>query len=241
MVETIVTGERLPIIGGHEDHLRPSRCFRSRYQATACRASKILPTRRQTVLPGGRRVVDGVHSERPCGLLVCHSVKATSDCGVLEQVRGPSCVSGSRDTAPDDSSACGLGKAAWVQLGRIRHNGQHTECEQFNFLWLQALCSRGAVFVRTSIVLEEGVVIAIQRRCGKKTKTQTVFAGLVSKEPRDPHRQNPYSQSPRTPEVDRVQSGTKMFSLRDTTPCGDRLPSRYQRRQEVGERTCQTG
>ena len=225
---------------GHEDHLRPSRCFRSRYQATAYRASKILLTRRQAVLPGRRRVVDGVLSGRTCGVRMCHSVQAVGRGGISEQVWRGSCVSGVRDSASDDSSARGLGKAARVQLGRIRHDGQRSECEQLNFLWLQALRPRGAVLVRPSSVLEEEAVVAVQRRCDKTLKAQAVLTDLVSEKPAVPHPQDTTPQELRTSEVDRVQSEAKMFSLRGTASCGDRLPSRYQRRQEVSQWACQT-
>ena len=225
---------------GHEDHLCPSRCFRSRYQAAAYRTSKILLTRRQAVLPGRRRVVDGVLSGRTCGVRMCHSVQAVGRGGISEQVWRGSCVSGVRDSASNDSSARGLGKAAWIQLGRIGHDRQYSECEQLNFLRLQALRPRGAVLVRPSIVLEEEVVVAVQGCCDKKVKAQAVLTGLVSEEQAIPYPQDKASQNPRTSEVERVQGRTKMFSLRDTAPCGDRLPSCYQRSQEVSQRACQT-
>jgi hypothetical protein len=129
-----------------------------------------------------------------------------------------------------------LGKAAQLQMGRNRHDGQHSKREQSNFVWLQTLCSRGAVLVRPSIVLEEEVVVAVQGRYDKKAQAETVLKGLVSEKQKSPHPQSLAPQGPRTCKVARVQSQAKMFSLRDTASCGNRLPSHHQREQEVGQR-----
>lgn len=216
---------RLPIIQSYGGRVSASQSGRSGHQAPTCRIAEGLLTCGQTVFPRRRRVVDGVYSQRACGLLVRQSVKAISRRGVLGQVWGSSCVSGSRDTTSDDSSARGLGKAAQLQVGRNRHDGQHPKREQSNFVWLQTLCSRGAVLVRPSIVLEEEVVVAIQGRYDKKTQAEAVLKGLVSEKQESPHPQSLAPQGPRTSEVDRVQSEAKMFSLWDTASCGDRLPS----------------
>lgn len=239
MIETVASLARLPIIRSYGGRVSASQSGRARHQAASYRIAEGLPTCRQTVLPRRRRVVDGVLSERTCGLLVRQSVQAIGRRGVLGQVWGSSCVSGSRDTTSDDSSARGLGKAAQLQVGRIRHDGQHPKREQFNFVWFQALCSRGAVLVRPSIVLEEEVVVAVQRCSDKTLKAEAVLKDLVLQEQGVSHPQDTTSQNPRTSEVGRVQSQAKMFSLRSATPCGDRLSSRRQREQEVSQRTYQ--
>jgi len=235
MIETVASRMRLPIIQNYGGHISTSQSGRTGHQAPTYRIAEGLLTRRQTVFPRGRRVVDGVSSQRTCGLLVHQSVQAIGRRGVLGQVWGFTCVSGSRDTTSDDSSARGLGKAAQLQVGRNRHDGQHPKREQFNFVWLQTLCSRGAVLVRPSIVLEEKVVVALQRCGDKALKAEAVLKDLVLTEQRYTHPQGMASQGPRTPEVGRVQSQAEMFSLRDTASCGDRLPSRHKREQEVGQ------
>jgi hypothetical protein len=132
-----------------------------------------------------------------------------------------------------------LGKAAQLQVGRNRHDGQHPKRQQSNFVWLQTLCSRGAVLVRPSIVLEEEVVVAVQRSGKEKREAKAVLENLVLTEQSLTHPQSVAPQGPRTPEVARVQGQATMFPLRDATSCGDRLPSRYQREQEVGQFTDQ--
>jgi hypothetical protein len=239
MIETVASLARLPIIRSYGGRVSASQSGRARHQAASYRITEGLPTCRQTVLPRRRRVVDGVLSERTCGLLVRQSVQAIGRRGVLGQVWGSSCVSGSRDTTSDDSSARGLGKAAQLQVGRNRHDRQHPKRKQFNFVRLQTLRSRGAVLVRPSIVLEEEVVVAVQGRYDKKAQAEAVLKGLVSEKQKSPHPQDTTSQNPRTSEVDRVQGDSEMFSLRSTTPCGDRLSSRRQREQEVSQRTYQ--
>jgi hypothetical protein len=240
MIETVASRMRLPIIQIYGGRVSASQSGRARHQAASHRIAEGLLARRQAVFSRRRRVVDGVYSQRTCGLLVRQSVQAIGGRGVLGQVWGSTCVSGSRDTTSDDSSESVLGKAARVQLGRNRHDGQHPKRQQSDFVWLQTLCSRGAVLVCPSIVLEEIVVVAVQRPGNKKRKAEAVLKDLVLTEQRDAHPQGMASQGSRTPEVGRVQSQAKMFTLRDTASCGDRLPSRYQREQKVDQCTSQT-
>lgn len=240
MIETVASRMRLPIIQIYGGRVSASQSGRTGHQAPTYRIAEGLFTCGQTVLPRRRRVVDRVSSQRTCGLLVRHPVQAIGRRSVLGQVWGSTCVSGSRDTTSDDSSARGLGKAAQLQVGRIRHDRQHPKREQSNFVRFQALCSRGAVLVRPSIVLEEEVVVAVQRPGNKKREAEAVLKDLVLTEQRYTHPQSMASQGPRTSEVGRVQSQATMFTLWDTASCGDRLPSRYQREQEVGQCISQT-
>ena len=239
MIETVASRMRLPIIQNYGGRVSASQSGRTGYKTPSHRIAEGLLTCGQAVFPREWCVVDGVSSQCTCGLLVRQSVQAIGRRGVLGQVWGFTCVSGSRDTTSDDSSARGLGKAAQLQVGRNRHDRQHPKREQSHFVWLQALCSRGAVLVRPSIVLEEEVVVAIQGRYDKKTQAEAVLKGLVSKKQESPHPQSLAPQGQRTSEVDRVQSEAKVFPLRDTTSCGDRLSSRYQREQEVRQCTDQ--
>ena len=237
MFETVASPTRLPIIGGYEGRLSASQSGRAGHQAAFNPVAEGLSAQRQTVLSRRRGVVDGVLSQYACGLLVRQSVQAIGRRGVLGQVWGSSCVSGSRDTTSDDSSARGLGKAAQLQVGRIGHDRQHPKRKQFNFLWFQTLCSRGAVLVRPSIVLEEKVVVAVQGRYDKKTQAEAVLKGLVSEKQESPHSQSMAPQGPRTCKVARVQSEAEMFPLRVLSSCGDRLPSHHQREQKISKHT----
>jgi len=239
MFETVTSSPRLPIIGGYESRVSASQSGRAGHQAAFNPVAEGLSAQRQTVLSRRRGVVDGVLSQYACGLLVRQSVQAMGRRGGLGQVWGSSCVSGSRDTTSDDSSARGLGKAAQLQVGRNRHDGQHPKREQSYFVRLQALCSRGAVLVRPSIVLEEEVVVAVQRSGKEKREAKAVLEDLVLTKQSLTHPQSMAPQGSRTPEVARVQGQATMFPLRDSASCGDRLPSRYQREQEVGQFTDQ--
>jgi hypothetical protein len=183
MVNEILESSRLLIIGGYGGHIPASQSGGAGHQAPSHRIAEGLPTQRQTVFPRERSVVDGVSSQYACGVLVRQSVQAVGGRGVLGQVWRSSCVSGSRDTTSDDSSARGLGKAAQLQVGRIRHNRQHPKCEQSHFVRLQTLCSRGAVLVRPSIVLEEEVVVANERSRTTQTQTTYLLETLVLQEP----------------------------------------------------------
>lgn len=238
MSETITTSSGLPIIGSHGDHVSANQPRRAGRQATFDPAAEGLLAERQTLLPAGRRVVGGVSSDYTCGLRVRQSVQAIGRRGVPRQVRGSSCVSGSRDTTSDDSSARGLGKTAWLQVGRVGHDGQHPKCQQSNLVWLQTLCSRGAVLVCPSIVLEEEVVVADQRSGTAPRNAEDLFAALVSTQSQRPNLQESKTQRQRSETVERIQGCAEMQPLRVSAPCSNRLPSRYQRRQEVSKQTC---
>ena len=238
MIETVTTTPRLPIIGGYGGLVSTSECRGSRHQTTFEGVAEGLPTARQTPLPRRRRMVDRVYSQHACGLLVRDTVQTTGRYRVLEQVWGSTRVSGTRDTTSDDSFARGLGKAAQLQVGRIRHDGQHSKRQQSNFVWLQTLCSRGAVLVCPSIVLEEEVVVAHQRSGTAPRDAKDLFAALVSAKPETTNRQESETQEQRSETVERVQGCTEMQSLRVSAPCSYRLSSRSQRRQEVRQQTC---
>ena len=239
MIETVASPIRLPIISSYGGRVSASQSGRARHQAASYRIAKGLSAQRQIIFSRRRRMVDGVYSQHACGLLVRHSVQAIGRRGVLGQVWGSSCVSGSRDTTSDDSSESVLGKAAQLQVGRIGHDRQHPKRQQSDFVWLQTLCSRGAVLVRPSIVLEEEVVVAVQRSGKEKREAKAVLENLVLTKQSLTHPQSVAPQGSRTPEVARVQGQATMFPLRDSASCGDRLPSRYQREQEVGQFTDQ--
>lgn len=238
MIETITSLPWLLIIGGYGSYVSANQSGGAGSQATFVPASEGLLAERQTLLPAGRRVVDGVSSDYACGLRVRQSIQAVGRRGVPRQVWGSSCVSGSRDTTSDDSSARVLGKAARVQVGRIGHDGQHSKRQQSNLVWLQALRSRGAVLVCPSIVLEEEVVVANQRPSATPRDAEDLFAALVSTEPQKSSCQSHKAQGSRTSALERVQGCTEMQPLRDAAPCGHRLPSRHQGWQEVGQQTC---
>lgn len=238
MTETIKSSFGLPIIGGHGDHVSADQPRGAGRQATFDPAAEGLPAERQTLLPARRRVVGGVSSDYACGLRVRQSVQAIGRRGVPRQVWGSSCVSGSRDTTSDDSSARGMGKAARLQMGSVGHDRQHSKCQQSNFVWLQTLCSRGAVLVCPSIVLEEEVVIAHKRSGTAPRDAKDLFAALVSAKSETTNRQESETQGQRSETVERLQGCTEMQSLRVSTPCSNRLSSRSQRRQEVRQQTC---
>lgn len=238
MIETITLSSRLPIIGGHGDYVSANQPRGAGRQATFDPAAEGLLAERQTLLPAGRRVVDGVSSDYACGLRVRQSVQAIDRRGVPRQVWGSSCVSGSRDTASHDSSKTILGEAAWLQMGRIRHDGQHPKRQQSNFVWLQTLCSRGAVLVCPSIVLEEEVVSAYQRSSTTPQDAEDLFSAVVSTQSQRANRQESETQRSRSGTLGRVQGRTEMQSLWVPTPCSHRLSSRHQRRQEISQQTC---
>jgi len=238
MIETITSSFGLPIIGGHGDHVSADQPRGAGRQATFDPAAEGLPAERQTLLPARRRVVDGVSSDYACGLRVRQSVQAIGRRGVPRQVWGSSCVSGSRDTTSDDSSARGMGKAARLQMGGVGHDRQHTKRQQSNLVWLQALRSRGAVLVCPSIVLEEEVVIAHKRSGTAPRDAKDLFAALVSSKPETTNCQESETQGQRSETLERLQGCTEMQSLRVSTPCSNRLSSRSQRRQEVRQQTC---
>ena len=235
MNETITTPSGILIIPSHGGYVPANRSGRAGRQATFDPAAEGVLAERQTVFPRRRRMVDGVSSDYTCGLRVRQSVQAIGRRCVPRQVWGSSCVSGSRDTTSDDSSARGLGKAARVQLGRIGHDGQHPKRQQSNLVWLQALCSRGAVLVCPSIVLEEETLVALQGSCSTQGKAQALLEAVVPAQSQRADRQKYETQGSRSSTLDRVQSQTEMFTLRGAAPCGDRLPSRHQGRQEVGQ------
>ena len=238
MIETITSSFGLPIIGGHGDHVSADQPRGAGRQATFDPAAEGLPAERQTVLPARRRVVDGVSSNDTCGLRVCQSVQAIGGWGVPRQVWGSSCVSGSRDTTSDDSSARGLGTTAQLQVGRIRHDRQHPKRQQSDLVWLQTLCSRGAVLVCPSIVLEKEVVGADQRPSTTPRDAEDLFAALVSTEPKTTSCQESKTQRQRSETVERIQGCSEMQSLRVSAPRRHRLPSHHQRRQEISQQTC---
>jgi hypothetical protein len=157
----------------HEDHLPTSRCVGPDHQKAVGGLAEGLPTPRQTVLPRGRRVVDGVPSFDARGFRVCRSIQAVGKRRVLGQMWGTSRVSGSRDTTSDDSSARGLGKTARIQVGRERHDRQHTKCQQPDLLWLQTLYPLCSVLVRPSVVLEEEVVVPYKDKETRLAKQKT--------------------------------------------------------------------
>ena len=238
MIETVASRPRLPIIGSHGDYVSANKPRGAGRQATFDPAAEGLFAERQTLLSARRRVVVGVSSQHTCGLRVRQSVQAVSRRSVPRQVRRTSCVSGSRGTTSDDSSARGLGKAAQLQVGRIRHDGQHPKRQQSDFVWFQAICSRGAVLVRQSIVLEEKVVIAVQRPATKARDAENLFSALVSPQPQNTNLQEFKTQESSSETMERLQGCTEVQSLRVSTSCSNRLPSRNQRRQEVSQQTC---
>ncbi len=235
MIETVAYPTRLPIIGGYGGRVPTSQSGRAGHQAPTHHIAEGLSAQRQTVLPRRRRVVDGVLSQYACGLLVRQSVQAIGRRGVLGQVWGSTRVSGSRDTTSDDSSARGLGKAAQLQVGRNRHDGQHPKREQSNFVRLQTLCSRGAVLVRPSIVLEEKVVVANQRPRTTQTQATHLLETLVRQEPGAADSRQLENQRPGASAVERVQEQQILFPLWGAAPCRHRLPSRHQGREEISQ------
>ena len=228
----------LPIIGSHEDRVPTSQPRGPWYQAPLDHASEGLFTARQGVFPRRRGVVDRVSSQHACGLRVHQSVQAIGRRGVPRQVWGSSCVSGSRDTTSDGSSTRGLGKAARVQVGRIRHDRQHPKRQQSNLVWLQALCSRGAVLVCPSIVLEEEVVGANQRSGTTPCDAKDLLAAVVSSESQRTNSKKFKTQGSRKEYLERIQGCAEVQPLRAATPCSNRLPPRHQGRQEVSKQTC---
>lgn len=236
MIETVASRPWIPIIGIYGGRVSTSQSGRTWYQAPLDRVAEGLFTRRQSVFPRRRRVVDGVSSNYACGLRVRQSVQAIGRRGVLRQVWGSTCVSGSRDTTSDDSFARGLGKAAQLQVGRIGHDRQHPKRQQPDLVWLQTLCSRGAVLVRPSIVLEEEVVVAVQRPCCTQGKAQGLLKKVVPEQSRQTDHKNYRTQGSRSETLERLQSETEMFALWRAASCCHRLPSRHQGRQEVGQR-----
>lgn len=238
MIETVAPMSWLPIIGSHEDRVPTSQPRGPWYQAPLDHASEGLFTARQGVFPRRRRVVDGVSSHYACGLRVHQSVQAIGRRSVPRQVWGSTRVSGSRDTTSDGSSKSVLGKATQLQVGRIRHNRQHPKRQQSNLVWLQALCSRGTVLVCPSIVLEEEVVIALQRSCSTQGKAQALRKAVVSAQSQRANSKKFKTQGSRTGYLERVQGCAEVQPLRDETPCSHRLSPRYQGRQEVSQQTC---
>lgn len=235
MTETITIHPRLPIIGGYGGSVSTSQSGRSRRKASIDAVTKGVSAQRQTVFPRRRRVVDGVYSRYTCGVRVRDSVQANGRCRVSKQVWGSSCVSGARDTTPDDSSKSVLGKAASLQVGRIGHYRQHRQCKQPDRVWIQALRSRGAILVRPSIVLEEEVVVAVQGRCGTQGKAQALLKEVVLAEPHQTDTKESGSKESNSRTLDRVQGEAAMFSLRDATPRCNRLSPYHQGKQEVGK------
>lgn len=240
MIETVASTLRLPIIGRHGGRISASQSRGAWYQAPLDRVAEGLPTARQSIFPGRRRMVDGVSSQHTCGLWVHQSVQAIGGRGVPRQVWGSSCVSGSRDTTSDDSSARVLGKATRLQMGRIGHDRQHPKRQQSDFVWLQTLCSRGAVLVCPSIVLEEEVVVADQRPGAAPRDAKDLLAALVSTESQRSNLQESETQGRRSETMERIQGCTEVQSLRDSAPCNNRLSPRHQGRQEVSQQTCHT-
>jgi len=238
MIETVASTLRLPIIGRHGGRISASQSRGAWYQAPLDRVAEGLPTARQGLLPARRRMVDGVSSQHTCGLWVHQSVQAIGRRGVPRQVWGSSCVSGSRDTTSDDSSARVLGKATRLQMGRIGHDGQHSKRQQSDFVWLQTLCSRGAILVCPSVVLEEEVVSAVQKPCSTQAKAQELRKTVVFTQSQRASRQESETQRQRSKTVERIQGCTEMQSLWVPTPCSNRLSPCHQRRQEVGQQTC---
>ena len=235
MIETVASRLWVPIIGTYGGSVSTSQLGRAWYQAPLDRASEGLFARRQSVFPRGRRMVDGVSSHDTCGLRVHQSVQAIGRRGVPRQVWGSSCVSGSRDTTPNDSSARGLGKAAQLQVGRIRHDRQHSKRQQSDLVWLQTLRSRGAVLICQSTVLEEETLVAIQRPCCTQGKAQGLLKRVVLAQPQEADIQNYRTQGSRSKTMERLQGCTKMQSLWRTASCCHRLSSHHQGRQEVGQ------
>ena len=235
MIETVASRLWVPIIGTYGGSVSTSQSGRAWDQAPLDHVAEGLFTCGQSVFPRRRRVVDGVSSHDTCGLRVHQSVQAIGRRGVPRQVWGSSCVSGSRDTTSDDSSKSVLGKAARIQVGRIGHNRQHPKRQQFNFVWLQTLCSRGAVLVRPSIVLEEEVVVAYQGSGTAPRDAKDLLAALVSAEPQRANSEKHETQGSRSETLGQIQGETEMFALRYSAPCSYRLPSRNQERQEVGQ------
>ena len=225
----------LPIIGSYGHRVPTSESRGAWYQASLDCASEGLLARRQSVFPRGRSVVDGVSSQHACGLRVHQSVQAIGRRGVPRQVWGFTCVSGSRDTTSDDSSARGMGKAAQLQVGRIRHDGQHPKREQLDLLWFQALCPRGAVLVRPSIVLEEEALVAIQKPGGTQGKAQALLERVVLTQSQKTIEKRHGTQGSRSQTLERIQGEAEMLALRTATPRSYRLPPCYQGRQEVGQ------
>jgi len=238
MIETITPPFWFLIIPDHGGYVPANRSGGAGRQATFDPASEGLLAERQTLLPARRRVVDGVSSNDTCGLRVRQSVQAVGRRGVPRQVWGSTRVSGSRDTTSDDSSARGLGKAARLQVGRIGHDRQHPKRQQSDLVWLQTLCSRGAVLVCPSIVLEEEVVGADQRPSTTPRDAKDLFAALVSTEPKTTSCQESKTQRQRSETVERIQGCSEMQSLRISAPRRHRLPSHHQRRQEISQQTC---
>lgn len=237
MIETITALSKILIIPSHGGYVPANRSGRAGRQATFDPAAEGMLAERQTVLPRRRRMVDGVSSDYTCGLRVRQSVQAIGRRCVPRQVWGSSCVPGSRDTTSDDSSARVLGKAARVQVGRIGHDRQHSKRQQSDFVRLQTLCSRGAILVCPSFVLEEEVVVAVQRSCGTQGKGQAILERVVLAEPHQADKQKHRTQGSHSETVERVQGETEVFALRSAAPCSNRLPSRDQGRQEVSIQT----
>lgn len=230
MIETVASRPWIPIIGIYGGRVSTSQSGRAWYQAPLDRASEGLFTCGQSIFPRRRRVVDGVSSDYTCGLRVRQSVQAIGRRGVPRQVRGFTCVSGTRDTTSDDSSARGLGKAAQLQVGRIGHDRQHPKRQQSDFVRLQTLCSRGAVLVRPSIVLEEEVVVAVQGHCGTQKDAEALLKEVVSTQSCRAYKEKLEAERQNSPTLERVQGEAVLFTLRNSAPCRDRLSSRDQRR-----------
>lgn len=235
MIETVASRPWIPIIGIYGGRVSTSQSGRAWYQAPLDHVAEGLFTCGQSVFPRRRRVVDGVSSNYACGLRVRQSVQAIGRRGVPRQVWGFTCVSGTRDTTSDDSFACGLGKAAQLQVGRIGHDRQHPKRQQPDLVWLQTLCSRGAVLVRPSIVLEEEVVVAYQGSGTAPRDAKDLLAALVSAKPQRANSKKHETQGPRSKTMERLQGCTKMQSLWRTAPRCYRLSPRNQGRQEVGQ------
>lgn len=172
-IETIIVRAGLSIMRNHEDHLPTSRCVRPDHQEAVGGLAEGLFTSRQHILPRRRSLVDGVSSFNTCGLRMPQSVKATNGWSLSRQVRGSSCVSGSRDTTSYDSVARGLGKTARVQVGRERHDRQHPKRKQSDLLRLQTLYPLCSVLVRPSVVLEEEVVVPYKDKETRLAKQKT--------------------------------------------------------------------
>lgn len=221
---------RLPIIGGYGGLVSTSECRGSRHQTTFEGVAEGLPTARQTSLPRRRRMVDSVYSQHACGLLVRDTVQTTGRYRVLEQVWGSTRVSGTRDTTSDDSAAGVLGKAAPLQVGCIGHHRQHRQCKQFNRMWIQALRPRGAVLVRPSIVLEEKVVVAVQRPGDTKGKAQGLLKKVVPEQSQKANKQKFRTQGTRSQTLDRLQGEAEMLVLRSSAPRSYRLSPCHQGR-----------
>lgn len=233
MIETVASRPWIPIIGIYGGRVSTSQSGRAWYQAPLDHVAEGLFTCGQSVFPRRRRVVDGVSSHYTCGLRVRQSVQAIGRRGVPRQVRGFTCVSGTRDTTSDDSSKSVLGKAARIQVGRIGHDRQHPKRQQSDLMWLQALRPRGAILVRPSVVLEEEVVVAVQRPRCTQGKAQGLLKKVVLAQSQETDSKKYRTQGSRSETLERLQGCTKMQSLWRTASCCHRLSSCHQGRQAV--------